>query len=163
MKKSLINETTMAAIARGLNKKGCGSLIIVYELGGGQPPQEENRHRSQHQPQSYRKARAGDGKSQGESEHTSIEIESFENRNDCSETLTRAKVKDLNMDLCRKTIECAEQVIEKGNIQETGRPFIGLFSDLTFFPGRPCLRISDTKSKNSQRFSTYRGGHTSTV
>jgi molecular chaperone DnaK (HSP70) len=39
---------------------------------------------------------------------TRIEIESFEEGNDFSETLTCAKSKDLNMDLIRKTIKHVE-------------------------------------------------------
>jgi len=41
---------------------------------------------------------------------TRIEIESFEDGNDFSETLTRAKFEGLNMDLFRKTMKPVEQM-----------------------------------------------------
>src|SRR5882757_2642939 len=56
---------------------------------------------------------------------TKIEIESFEDGNDFSETLTRAKFEELNMDLFRKTMKPVEQVlkdakVKKENIDEVG-------------------------------------------
>ncbi|KAF9932496.1 ATPase with role in protein import into the ER [Linnemannia zychae] len=52
-----------------------------------------------------------------------IEIDSFYNGKDFSETLTRAKFEELNMDLFKKTIKPVEQVIKdaglsKGDIQD---------------------------------------------
>jgi endoplasmic reticulum chaperone BiP len=52
-----------------------------------------------------------------------IEIESFHNGKDMSETLTRAKFEELNMDLFRKTLEPVKRVLEdaklsKGEINE---------------------------------------------
>ncbi|KAF8070336.1 heat shock protein 70 [Lyophyllum atratum] len=54
---------------------------------------------------------------------TRIEIESFEGGNDFSETLTRAKFEELNMDLFRKTMKPVEQVLKdaqvgKGEVDE---------------------------------------------
>jgi len=54
---------------------------------------------------------------------TRIEIESFEDGNDFSETLTRAKFEELNMDLFRRTMKPVEQVLKdaglkKGDIHE---------------------------------------------
>jgi heat shock protein 5 len=54
---------------------------------------------------------------------TRIEIESFENGNDFSDTLTRAKFEELNLDLFKKTMKPVEQVLEdagvtKGEIDE---------------------------------------------
>ncbi len=43
---------------------------------------------------------------------TRIEIESFENGNDFSETLTRAKFEELNVSLFRKTMKPVEQVLK---------------------------------------------------
>jgi heat shock protein 5 len=47
---------------------------------------------------------------------TRIEIESFEDGNDFSETLTRAKFEELNMDLFRKTMKPVEQVLKDAKV-----------------------------------------------
>jgi heat shock protein 5 len=52
-----------------------------------------------------------------------LEIESFEDRNNFSETLTRAKFEELNLDLFHKTMKPVEQVlkdagVKKGEIDE---------------------------------------------
>ncbi|KAF9489101.1 heat shock protein 70 [Pleurotus eryngii] len=47
-----------------------------------------------------------------------IEIESFEDGNDFSETLTRAKFEELNMDLFRKTMKPVEQVLKDANVKK---------------------------------------------
>jgi heat shock protein 5 len=49
---------------------------------------------------------------------TRIEIESFEDGNDFSETLTRAKFEELNMDLFRKTMKPVEQVLKDAKINK---------------------------------------------
>lgn len=49
---------------------------------------------------------------------TRIEIESFEGGNDFSETLTRAKFEELNMDLFRKTLKPVEQVLKDANVKK---------------------------------------------
>ncbi|KAG6331821.1 hypothetical protein ID866_7266 [Astraeus odoratus] len=49
---------------------------------------------------------------------TRIEIESFEDGNDFSETLTRAKFEELNMDLFRKTMKPVEQVLKDANVKK---------------------------------------------
>ncbi|KDQ54535.1 hypothetical protein JAAARDRAFT_49176 [Jaapia argillacea MUCL 33604] len=49
---------------------------------------------------------------------TRIEIESFEGGNDFSETLTRAKFEELNMDLFRKTMKPVEQVLKDANVKK---------------------------------------------
>jgi len=48
---------------------------------------------------------------------TRLEIESFENGNDFSETLTLAKFEELNMDLFRKTLKPVEQVIKDAGVK----------------------------------------------
>jgi heat shock protein 5 len=58
---------------------------------------------------------------------TRIEIESFEGGKDFSETLTRAKFEELNMDLFRKTMKPVEQVlkdagVKKEDVDEVGAP-----------------------------------------
>ncbi|GJJ12012.1 hypothetical protein Clacol_006250 [Clathrus columnatus] len=47
-----------------------------------------------------------------------LEIESFEGGNDLSETLTRAKFEELNMDLFRKTMKPVEQVLKDANVKK---------------------------------------------
>ena len=47
-----------------------------------------------------------------------IEIESFEDGNDFSETLTRAKFEELNIDLFRKTLKPVEQVLKDANVKK---------------------------------------------
>ncbi|KAK0463109.1 heat shock protein 70 [Desarmillaria tabescens] len=49
---------------------------------------------------------------------TRIEIESFEDGNDFSETLTRAKFEELNMDLFRKTMKPVEQVLKDAGVKK---------------------------------------------
>ncbi|KZT66757.1 heat shock protein 70 [Daedalea quercina L-15889] len=49
---------------------------------------------------------------------TRVEIESFESGNDFSETLTRAKFEELNMDLFRKTMKPVEQVLKDANLKK---------------------------------------------
>ena len=49
---------------------------------------------------------------------TKLEIESFENGNDLSETLTRAKFEELNMDLFRKTLKPVEQVLKDAGVKK---------------------------------------------
>ena len=49
---------------------------------------------------------------------TRLEIESFEGGNDLSETLTRAKFEELNMDLFRKTMKPVEQVLKDANVKK---------------------------------------------
>lgn len=49
---------------------------------------------------------------------TRIEIESFEDGNDFSETLTRAKFEELNVDLFRKTMKPVEQVLKDAGVKK---------------------------------------------
>ncbi|KAG8970148.1 ATPase with role in protein import into the ER [Tulasnella sp. 419] len=49
---------------------------------------------------------------------TKLEIESFENGNDFSETLTRAKFEELNNDLFRKTLKPVEQVLKDSGMKK---------------------------------------------
>ncbi|KAK4689704.1 endoplasmic reticulum chaperone BiP, partial [Tremellales sp. Uapishka_1] len=49
---------------------------------------------------------------------TKIEIEAFENGNDFSETLTRAKFEELNIDLFRKTMKPVEQVLKDAGVKK---------------------------------------------
>ena len=49
---------------------------------------------------------------------TRLEIESFEDGNDFSETLTRAKFEELNLDLFRKTMKPVEQVLKDAGVKK---------------------------------------------
>ncbi|CAA7259205.1 unnamed protein product [Cyclocybe aegerita] len=49
---------------------------------------------------------------------TKIDIESFENGNDFSETLTRAKFEELNLDLFKKTMKPVEQVLKDAGVSK---------------------------------------------
>ncbi|EMD35028.1 hypothetical protein CERSUDRAFT_116540 [Gelatoporia subvermispora B] len=49
---------------------------------------------------------------------TRVEIESFEAGNDFSETLTRAKFEEINIDLFRKTMKPVEQVLKDANLKK---------------------------------------------
>ncbi|KAI0946194.1 hypothetical protein AcV7_010231 [Taiwanofungus camphoratus] len=65
---------------------------------------------------------------------TKIEIESFEGGNDFSETLTRAKFEELNMDLFRKTMRPVEQVLKDANLKKEDIDEIVLVGGSTRIP-----------------------------
>ena len=60
---------------------------------------------------------------------TRLEIESFEDGNDFSETLTRAKFEELNMDLFRKTMKPVEQVLKDANVKKENIDEVGITQD----------------------------------
>jgi len=65
---------------------------------------------------------------------TRIEIESFEDGNDFSETLTRAKFEELNMDLFRKTMKPVEQVLKDAGLKKDDIDEIVLVGGSTRIP-----------------------------
>lgn len=65
---------------------------------------------------------------------TKIEIESFEGGNDLSETLTRAKFEELNMDLFRKTMKPVEQVLKDAGVKKSEVDDIVLVGGSTRIP-----------------------------
>ncbi|KAK0211240.1 heat shock protein 70 family [Desarmillaria ectypa] len=65
---------------------------------------------------------------------TRIEIESFENGNDFSETLTRAKFEELNMSLFRKTMKPVGQVLKDADISKDDIDEIVLVGGSTRIP-----------------------------
>ncbi|QRW13851.1 heat shock protein HSP70 family protein [Ceratobasidium sp. AG-Ba] len=65
---------------------------------------------------------------------TKLEIESFENGNDFSETLTRAKFEELNMDLFRKTMKPVEQVLKDAGVKKEDISDIVLVGGSTRIP-----------------------------
>ncbi|KAH9914311.1 Hsp70 protein-domain-containing protein [Fomitopsis serialis] len=138
----IINEPTAAAIAYGLDKKGGESQIIVYDLGGGT---FDVSLLSIDDGVFEVLATAGDTHLGGEdfdnrvmdylikqykkktgTESTRVEIESFENGNDFSETLTRAKFEELNMDLFRKTMKPVEQVLKDAHLKKEDVDEVGI-------------------------------------
>lgn len=50
---------------------------------------------------------------------TKIEIDSFENGHDFSDTLTRAKFEELNMELFKKTMKPVEQVLKDAGVKKS--------------------------------------------
>ncbi|KAB5591765.1 glucose-regulated protein [Ceratobasidium theobromae] len=65
---------------------------------------------------------------------TKLEIESFENGNDFSDTLTRAKFEELNIDLFRKTMKPVEQVLKDANVKKEDISDIVLVGGSTRIP-----------------------------
>ncbi|CAE6451364.1 hypothetical protein ACGC1H_004126 [Rhizoctonia solani] len=65
---------------------------------------------------------------------TKLEIESFENGNDFSETLTRSKFEELNIDLFRKTMKPVEQVLKDANVKKEDVSDIVLVGGSTRIP-----------------------------
>lgn len=80
---------------------------------------------------------------------TRIEIESFEGGNDFSETLTRAKFEELNLDLFRKTMKPVEQVLKDAGVKKEDVDEVRLFlivsppfPTLTFVVARLSLSVA---------------------
>lgn len=56
-----------------------------------------------------------------------VEIESFEGGNEFSETLTRAKFEEINMDLFRRTLKPVEQVLKDANVKRKDVDEVGYY------------------------------------
>ena len=65
---------------------------------------------------------------------TRIEIEAFHQGNDFSETLTRAKFEELNMDLFKKTLKPVEQVLKDAKVKKSDINDIVLVGGSTRIP-----------------------------
>lgn len=65
---------------------------------------------------------------------TRIEIEAFHQGNDFSETLTRAKFEELNMDLFKKTLKPVEQVLKDAKVKKSDIDDIVLIGGSTRIP-----------------------------
>ncbi|ETI20585.1 chaperone DnaK [Cladophialophora carrionii CBS 160.54] len=65
---------------------------------------------------------------------TRIEIEAFHNGKDFSETLTRAKFEELNMDLFKKTLKPVEQVLKDAKVKKSDIDDIVLIGGSTRIP-----------------------------
>ena len=66
--------------------------------------------------------------------NTRIEIEAFFEGNDFSETLSRAKFEELNMDLFKKTLKPVEQVLKDANVKKSEIDDIVLVGGSTRIP-----------------------------
>ncbi|KAK7931865.1 glucose-regulated protein [Apiospora marii] len=140
----IVNEPTAAAIAYGLDKTGGERHIIVSisvvvlatagdtHLGGEDFDQRVINHFAK----SYNKKNSVDitkdlkamGKLKREAEKakrtlssqmsTRIEIEAFFDGKDFSETLTRAKFEELNMDLFKRTLKPVKQVLDDAKLKK---------------------------------------------
>src|SRR5690606_4989803 len=65
---------------------------------------------------------------------TRIEIEAFHNGNDFSETLTRAKFEELNIDLFKRTLKPVEQVLKDATVKQSEVDDIVLVGGSTRIP-----------------------------
>ncbi|KAF8813684.1 heat shock protein 70 [Phlegmacium glaucopus] len=65
---------------------------------------------------------------------TKIEIESFENGNDFSDTFTRAKFEELNLELFKKTMKPVEQVLKDAGVKKSEIDEIVLVGGSTRIP-----------------------------
>ncbi|CAF4045478.1 unnamed protein product, partial [Rotaria sp. Silwood1] len=63
-----------------------------------------------------------------------IEIESFFDNEDFSETLTRAKFEELNMDLFRSTMKPVQKVLEDADLKKSGIAEVVLVGGSTRIP-----------------------------
>ncbi|KAI9573156.1 heat shock protein 70 [Boletus coccyginus] len=147
----IINEPTIAAITYSLNKKDGESQIIIYDLGGG-AFDISLLSINDGVFELYKKKMDTDitsnlhamGKLKREVEKvkwtllsqqsTQIEIESFEDGNDFSKTLTRAKFEELNMDHFRKTMKHVEQVFKDANVKKEDINEVVLVDGSTHIP-----------------------------
>ncbi|KAI9617863.1 hypothetical protein H4Q26_012727 [Puccinia striiformis f. sp. tritici PST-130] len=131
----IVNEPTAAAIAYGLDRTKGEHQIIVYDLGGGT---FDVSLLSIDEGVFEVLATAGDthweekisitellitssnygNRTLSSQQSARIEIDSFFNGKDLSETLTRAKFEELNIDLFRKTMKPVEQVMKDANVKK---------------------------------------------
>ena len=93
---------------------------------------------------------------------TKIEIESFEDGNDFSETLTRAKFEELNMDLFRKTMKPVEQVLKDAGLKKEDIDEVGSLDDRPLNSAyafcRSCLSVVPLVSPRSSSSSRSTSG-----
>ncbi|TFY75495.1 hypothetical protein EWM64_g8517 [Hericium alpestre] len=136
----IINEPTAAALAYGLDKKGDESQIIVYDLGGGTfdvsllsiedgvfvvlatagdthlGGEDFDNRVIDYLAKIYKK-KTGTDVSTNPRAMGKFRREIERGRHDFSETLTRAKFEELNMDLFRKTLKPVDQVLKDAKVR----------------------------------------------
>ncbi|KAI0261424.1 heat shock protein 70 family [Gloeopeniophorella convolvens] len=160
----IINEPTAAAIAYGLDKKSKSETqIIVYNLGGGTfdvflfsiddgvfevLATASDTHLEgfdnriiEYFVKLYKEAGADLKREVGKAKRTlssqqstRLEMESFENGNDFSETLTHAEFEGLNLDLYCKMMKPVEQVLKDAGVKKEDVDEVVLFGGSTRIP-----------------------------
>uniref|UniRef100_A0A4W5JMJ0 Endoplasmic reticulum chaperone BIP n=1 Tax=Hucho hucho TaxID=62062 RepID=A0A4W5JMJ0_9TELE len=144
----IINEPTAAAIAYGLDKKDVVAtngdthlggedfdqrvmehFIKLYKKKTGKDVRKDNRA-VQKLRREVEKAKRG----LSAQHQARIEIESFFDGEDFSETLTRAKFEELNMDLFRSTMKPVQKVMEDSDLKKTNIDEIVLVGGSTRIP-----------------------------
>jgi len=143
----IISKPTAAAIAYGLNKKGGESQIIVIDYLVKLYKKKTGTYVTSNQ-RALGKLKREVEKAKcmlSSQQSTRIEIESFEDGDEFSETLTRAKFKELNMDLFSKTTKPVVQVLKDANVEEVDE--VVLVVVLPVFP---------RSSNSSRNFSAAR-------
>uniref|UniRef100_A0A8C2ZAW3 Endoplasmic reticulum chaperone BIP n=1 Tax=Cyclopterus lumpus TaxID=8103 RepID=A0A8C2ZAW3_CYCLU len=144
----IINEPTAAAIAYGLDKRDGEKNILVFDLGG----EDFDQRVMEHFIKLYKKKTGKDVRKDNRAvqklrrevekakrglsaQHQArIEIESFFEGEDFSETLTRAKFEELNMDLFRSTMKPVQKVMDDSDLKKTDIDEIVLVGGSTRIP-----------------------------
>lgn len=90
---------------------------------------------------------------------TRLEIESFYKGEDFSETLTRAKFEELNMDLFKKTLKPVEQVLKDAKVKKNEINDIVLVGGSTRIPKYVLSRVQICTSYPEQVTLTLRKGY----
>merc|ERR1719331_3031753 len=150
----IINEPTAAAIAYGLDKKGGEKNILVFDLGGGTfdvtvltidngvfevVATNGDTHLGgedfdQRAIQKLRREVERAKRSLSATAAARVEIESLFDGVDFSETLTRARFEELNMDLFKKTLGPVKKVMEDSGFKKNQIDEIVLVGGSTRIP-----------------------------
>uniref|UniRef100_A0A3Q3EE54 Endoplasmic reticulum chaperone BIP n=1 Tax=Labrus bergylta TaxID=56723 RepID=A0A3Q3EE54_9LABR len=160
----IINEPTAAAIAYGLDKRDGEKNILVFDLGGGTFDVslltidngvfevDFDQRVMEHFIKLYKKKTGKDVRKDNRAvqklrrevekakralsaQHQAhIEIESFFEGEDFSETLTRVKFEELNMDLFRSTMKPVQKVLEDSDLKKPDIDEIVLVGGSTRIP-----------------------------
>jgi len=129
----IINEPTAAAIAYGLDKKGGEKNILVFDLGGEDFDQRVMEYMMKIFKRKHKKDMSKDKRAiqklrreverakraLSSTSSARVEIESLFDGVDFSETLTRARFEELNMDLFKKTLGPVKKVMEDSSFKKT--------------------------------------------
>merc|ERR1712130_334687 len=134
----IINEPTAAAIAYGMDKKEGEKNVLVFDLGGGTfdvslltidngvfevvatngdthlGGEDFDQRVMDHFIKLYKKKKAK--RALSAAHQVRVEVESLFEGEDFSETLTRAKFEELNMDLFRGTLKPVQKVLEDADL-----------------------------------------------